>query len=427
MFNDFINILNSNDFLATKKNLLLAVSGGVDSMVLCHLMQRTDFQIGVAHVDHNTRQGESKKDADFVKECCSTYNIPFHLASFQHDPTTSANFQKSAREFRYHFFQSLGYDLILTAHHKDDNIETVLYNFLSGRSINLIPERVNNIYRPLISFSKNQILAYAKENNIDYREDLSNQSSDYDRNHIRNKIIPIIKSQFPNAEGKILGLAQRMSEDQKTLKKIATDLIQPFVKNKRIEISKETTRNYPQLLRYTILDYGFNPSQSDNIISSIETVGARFLSHTHELIIDRDLLIIEPLVVQAEPKEVIVEMDNLPVTVGYGRYNLKFKLVQHLGIEDKNNVYVSKSSIVEKLIISTWQFGDEFYPFGMNGKKQSLKKYFTNMKMDRLTKQRIPIIRHKDQIVWICGYRMDERYSRNTEKGPYLHISLSLK
>ncbi len=196
-----------------KDTILLAVSGGVDSMVMIELFIKSEFLIGVAHVDHNTREGDSKRDKEFVEEYCKSRDIPFYSTSFNFNTKNteqSNNFQEAARDFRYNWMEEImseyDYNFIATGHHLDDNIETFLYRISRGvglESLGGISDKTDFIIRPLLSFSKEEILLFAKQNNIEYVEDRTNLKDDYDRNFIRHNIVPQYEKLHSNFKKRI--------------------------------------------------------------------------------------------------------------------------------------------------------------------------------------------------------------------------------
>ena len=186
-------------------------------------------------------------------------------------PEPNINFQSFAREARYSFFQSLGYDKILTAHHSDDNLETVLLHIFTGRSINQIPEINKNVIRPLLDFSKQEIIEYAEQNKIEYVQDESNFGTSYDRNFIRNKIIPLLDENFAQAKKRILNLSSNISENEDLLTQCSSELLEIEKQNERFIINKaKLSEGKSLLLFHGIKQWGFNVSQCEDIIDHIE-------------------------------------------------------------------------------------------------------------------------------------------------------------
>jgi len=423
--NRILNHIKSKNFFDNKKSLLLAVSGGVDSMVLLHLMQQTDNQIAVAHVDHHTRDNQSTEDAQFVEKYCHENSIPFHISHFSYDELANGNFHQQSHIFRYNFFFSLGYDLILTAHHKDDHTETIILNFLNGKSTLGIAEQRKNLVRPLLEFTKNEILEYAKEYRIDHVHDKSNDTNAYDRNFIRNEIIPRISDRMPHLTEKIIHLSQRAKSDAILLQKLVNEKSNITTLKDRITISKDSLMEDHNFLYHLIKDLGYNRSQASDIIGSIDHTGAQFFSEAYELIIDRDLLIINKLNPE-KPQELTIVLDNLPQTIQFCDSLISIDHADHVEkATDNQNAYFPMEKIGNKIIVRSWKAGDAFHPYGMHNQSKLLKKFFIDEKVDRLSKSKIPIFLNKEDIIWVGGIRTDERYKWEKTTGSFLRIELS--
>ena len=393
-------------------------------------MQKTPYYIVVAHFDHLTREGQSSSDAKFVEDYCKKNEIPFHLEHMTYDNAFN-NFQNEARNQRYAFFENLGFDKILTAHHKDDVLESILLNIFRGKSLNAIQENTGNIYRPLLIFSKNEILEYAHSNKVQYVEDKSNFENNYDRNFVRNEVIPKLSGKFDNFEDRILNLSQFVNQKSSTLGFLSNHIINPTQTRSSITISKEKfdfieDHNHKvQVIYHCIKPWGFNMDQCSQIILSLSSVGATFKSESHELLIDRESIIIKENTEQDESKKTI-SLANKHQKLTWGSYELEFEKNYDGDVHFRpETAYIDQSRLSGNLKLRSWQEGDYFYPLNMNHQKQSLKKFFVNNKVDRFTKQAIPILTTEDnQIIWIVGKRLDDRFKVTPDTTSILMVSI---
>ena len=420
----FLKHIKSKNFFDIKKRILVAVSGGIDSMVLLHLMQQTDYQIAVAHIDHNTRSGKSAEDALFIKKYCSDNNIEFHISDFKDDNEDKGNFHHKAHSFRYKFFQSLDYDYIITAHHKDDHIETLVLNFVNGKANKGIPEINGNIVRPLLIFKKSEIEKYAQLNEVPYVEDSSNKTDDYDRNFLRNKIIPQLQSRFKDIDEKLINHHIRSRADQELLDKLISEKIKIDKSNFPILISKSSIDCDAQLLYHSIKYFGFNRSQATDMVSALDHTGSIFYSGTHTLLVDRQKIIISDKI-DTKTEAIYINLSKLPLSLRFIDYTMRFELVTKIEDESDYICYFPISLIDKTLTLRTWKDGDSFCPIGMNGKHKTIKKFFADSKIDRLTKHQIPLLLSGKDIMWVCGYRSDHRFRYEGSESEFLKVTLS--
>ena len=279
------------------KKFLLAVSGGADSAVLSHLFRVSGFEFQIAHVNYHFRGEDSNLDQKIVQDFCKKNNIKFHLKDVsEEEKTEMKSLQNWAREVRYDFFFNLlekeNLDFIVTAHHLNDELETFIINLSRGsgiKGLSGIPKNENRILRPFLTFSKSEIYAFAEENNIDFREDKSNQKDDYLRNKIRNQIVPKMVEVFPNfleqfgeSIGYLATVNQFFQEEiQKTFDEIFIDGNESdFILNKEILFQKHKT-----IIIEIIRKLGFTGIEIEKIMSAEN--GKFFRSSTHEITIKR--------------------------------------------------------------------------------------------------------------------------------------------
>ena len=414
-----------NKLLIDEDRLLLAVSGGKDSVCLLHLFTQLDYPLAVAHCNFLLRGEESNKDEQFVRSLSEHYELPFFVSVLILRLIQKKNIstQMAARELRYNWFADLGFDKIATAHHQDDNIETLLLK--KNRKASLeglcgIPLINKNIIRPFLVFSSKEIKEYLLENNHFWREDASNESTDYQRNEIRLKQLPKMEKQDSNVRTKLL---QELTDNQKRydllLKEV--DKIRPLVwrkQNNHVEFLFKTLLNHPQKeeLMYELLkEYGAFPWKDVFALTNAIS-GKEIRNEKYRLLKDREsILVIE----QHKKIEQTVFIDNDLKSI-YAPITLSFSIVQ-----GKQQIDLSNSSIAaldfEKLsfplTLRKWQKGDFFIPLGMQGRK-NVSDYMIDQKFTILQKENTWVLCSNNEIVWLVGHRLDDRFKlvAQTEK-----------
>lgn len=414
--------LQENFRFLENKNLLIACSGGVDSIVLTHLMKKLNYQISLAHCNFSLRGKESDGDEAFVIGFAKKLEIPIYVETFdtvKYSEKNKISIQLAARELRYQWFNHLlsgfNYEYVLTAHHLDDDVETFLINFLRGtglKGLTGIPHQNQKIVRPLLNFSKEEILQYAKKENLSWREDSSNLETDYLRNKLRLDIIP----NFKNLNSSFLKNFQTTRRNLIASKKIIDDylvLIYKLIVTEKgedfhidIPILK-TLPNYDALLYELLSDFGFTEWNDIKKLITAST-GKRVFSTTHQLLKNREELILSKLSAHFRI------IHDVPATGINMPLQLEITEVEFMDETGKDIIYVDADKVEFPLILKHWEEGEDFYPFGMRGKKK-LSKFFKDEKLSLLEKERIYILYNKDEVVWIIGMRMDNRY-KVTEK-----------
>ena len=405
------------------KKLLLAVSGGVDSMVLMHLFQQLHYDIAIAHCNFQLRGIESDGDELFVqvkseKLQVKSYCIRFDTESYSKENKLSI--QLAARKLRYDWFQELlsenKLDYLVTAHHLDDNVETFLINFTRGTGLDGltgIPAQNENIIRPLLPFSRKEIENYALDNKIQWREDSSNASDKYFRNKLRHDIVPVFKELnigfLDSFQNTLHHLQQAGSLVNDASKLVYEKVVEE--KENQLEIHLKTLlqfKNYKAYLFQWLKDYGF--SAWNDIYDLVEAQsGKQVFSETHVLLKDREkLLLSERKTTATEAVFFIESIDskvNIPLKLVFSRFS---------GGEyvNSNCIFVDKDKLKFPLIIRKWKEGDYFYPSGMTGKKK-LSKYFKDEKYSLIDKENQWLLCSEDQIIWVIGKRADNRFITN--------------
>lgn len=428
MKNRFGKYIIDNQLFTKNDKLLVAVSGGVDSIVLCQLLYLNGYHFSIAHYNFQLREEESNEDEAFVKSLADNWQVPFYVKRMdtkQYVLDNKISTQVAARDLRYTWFEELrntfNFDYILTAHHASDSIETVLYNFAKGSGLlglTGIKPKNKAIIRPLLWAKKEEILAFLKAENLPFREDSSNESDKYARNKIRHHIIPVFKQLNPSFETTANETIQRLAETQvlfdffiKNIKKEITHYL-----DNQLFIDKNELKTYPSVstvLFELLKEFGFNNDQVAQILQEEEfKTGTLFYSQTHKLLIDRTHYIVAQQVNQVETDtSFIIQKDDI-LLKGSG-----FELVfTHL--KEKTDVFSKNPNLTLldadrlsfPLTLRKWQEGDRFQPLGMNGKSQLLSDFFRLQKLSVFEKEKVWILANvNDQICWVVGFRIDER------------------
>ncbi len=435
MLSKFQNQINENLPFLKGKKLLLAVSGGIDSMVLMRLCIEMKMDISVAHCNFTLRGDESDTDEDFVKSQTDKLQIPIFIKKF--DTKKIAEKEKSsiqvvARNLRYEWFNTLlinnDYDYMLTAHHLDDSLETFLINFTRGSGLNGltgIPQQNVSIVRPLLPFSRTEIEIFAKENKVEWREDSSNASDKYLRNKLRHDVIPMLKELNPSLlysfENTISNLqqAQSLVDDASRIvyRKVVTDT--NF--QKRINLTELIQLpNYNAYLYQWLEPLGFSDWESINDLATAQS-GKQIHSQNHTLLKDRNFLIVFAKQESEKTTLFLIEKEQKEV-----KFPLKVKFcnVDDISNQATNTIFVDEDKLQFPLVIRKWQEGDWFYPHGLNGKKK-LSKFFKDEKYSLLDKSEAWLLCSNNQIVWIIGDRQDDRFKVTETTTKILKIKYS--
>ncbi len=435
MFSKFQDHIVSKFLYLRNKKLFLAVSGGLDSMVLLHLMRHLPCEIAVLHCNFQLRGLESFGDQDFVRDYCDQNKIPFFTTQFDTEAFAKdykLSTQVAARELRYSWFYELleteDFDFILTAHHADDNLETFIINLTRGTGLDGlvgIPEQNDNIVRPLLPFSRDEILKYAEENNIKWREDSSNASDKYLRNKIRHNLVPILKEINPNflyafqKTQSYLHESREMAEDasimiyQQVAKEMGDDIHFDLNQLKKLP-------NYKSYLYQWLNEFGF--LAWNDIYDLVESQsGKQVFSAEFRLLKNRNTLILSPLAEVNETEEYLINENQSDVN-----FPLKLSLcnVGHITIDSNKAIFVDAEKIQFPLVLRKWNEGDVFHPFGMNGKSKKVSKLFKDEKLSLIEKEKTWILCSDNQIVWVIGIRQDERFKIETTTNNILKIEL---
>ncbi|NOZ46490.1 MAG: tRNA lysidine(34) synthetase TilS [Chlorobi bacterium] len=430
MYEKFIKYIEENYLINNSQSVLLAVSGGVDSMVMLDLFRKTNYNIGVAHCNFKLRGKESDDDEEFVRNKANDFNIPIYSVHFDTEKYANKkgiSIQMAARELRYNWFEEIRdknkYDLIAIAHNGDDVIETFLSNLIRGtgiKGLTGIKPKNDLIIRPILDFYRSEILYYADYNEINYREDSSNNSVKYKRNFIRHEIIPLFEKLNPDVKITISETIQKLKDVEEIYRQKIESTKKQAVKieNGNIIISvselKKLNPLKPYLFEY-LKPFGFSNDSLERIIENgNKQSGKIFYSEKYQLLIDRKNLIISKKVSKGNPVFYIKENDksiDFLIKLNLKRFDRddSFSVIKNEKIAQ-----VDFSKLTFPLKLRKWNAGDFFYPLGMKRQKK-VSDFFIDLKMSRLEKEEAWILESANEIVWIIGKRIDNRY-KVTEK-----------
>ena len=419
------------------KNILVACSGGIDSVVLVRILKELKFNISLAHCNFSLRGIESDEDEKFVISIADKLSIPIFNTKFdtkQFKEINKVSTQMAARELRYHWFDELckkhSFDFIATGHHLDDEIETFLINLTRGtgiRGLIGIPETNHKVIRPLLMISRNDIYEYAIKNNITWREDHSNTDTDYLRNKFRLNVIPSLRQTNTN----FLKGFQKTTTHLKTSLSLVNDYMELIkklvfiVKETSIEIDILKLKGLPNtnyLIYELLFPYGF--TNWGDIIDLLDAqTGKKIFSKKYRLLKNRNFLILDQKnQINIESHFYINEGDKILKKPLF----LSINKVEEILDYTPNNLYLDFDKLVFPLKLRLWEDGDYFFPFGMKGKKK-LSKFFKDEKLSLISKEKIWVLLSENNIIWVVGMRSDERFKVDDETKHILKITYSEK
>jgi tRNA(Ile)-lysidine synthase len=415
-------------FICPENNVLIvAISGGIDSIVLAHLLKQTSTPLVLAHCNFKLRNEESFRDEQFVSEFAKYHSLPLEIKQFETKEFAEINkisIQEAARKLRYQWFEELRLyyvsknktAFIATAHHANDNIETACLNFFRGtgiKGLTGIPEKNDFVIRPLLSFQKTDLLEYAKAHSLQFVEDSSNQSNKYSRNYIRNEFIPSLKNIYPEVEMNILQNIERF----KDVLEIYNNQVEQLRKKIFIKKDKEfhipiilllKQKAYKTLLYEYLKDFNFTSSQIQEILKLVDADNGSYIaSFTHRIIKNRKWLIVASLqqeqnsyfIIDANQKK--IEATSFLITVEKSD-SIEINSSSHTVSIDANKMQFP-------LIVRKWKEGDYFYPLGMK-KKKKIARFLIDQKLSITEKENVWIVQSNQQIVWVINYRLDDRF-----------------
>lgn len=414
------------------ESVLLAVSGGRDSVLMARMFSAAGFKFGIAHCNFSLRDEESEKDMQFTSELASELGVPFYTTTFNtgayaHDHRISI--QMAARELRYKWLEQVragsGYAYIAVAHHQNDVIETMLFNLVRGTGISGmrgIAVKKGKIIRPLLFLTRQEIDRCVESSGIVFREDRSNESTKYARNKIRLEVIPLLRQLNPALEETFEANRKRFADLEvlleKRLEELKRELFRPL-EGGETEISlAELKKLEPRdtLLYGLFQPYGFTGAVLNDLSRSWENEpGKVFSSASYDLVIDRDRLILVPKELDSPAA---ISIDKERILIGWHDQKFRSNMVPADGYRLKKETAVAQLDMDRlkfPLLLRSWTPGDYFYPLGMNGKKK-VSDFFIEHKIPRHRKKYIGILENGNgDILWIAGMRLDDRYKITAE------------
>ncbi|WP_018615513.1 tRNA lysidine(34) synthetase TilS [Segetibacter koreensis] len=460
----FIQHLKQFSFIQQKQKQLLTISGGVDSVVLCDLMFAAQYDFVIAHCNFQLRGAESERDEQFVRSLGNKYGKEVLVKKFDTDKYATENkisIQVAARELRYRWFyevisgnfstlnQNIPTDdssltathlqlrahpihYILTAHHANDNIETLLMNFFKGTGISglhgILPVQ-GKIVRPLLFAKKDELVAYAMENNLPFVEDSSNLSDKYTRNFFRHNLFPMLKEIYPNIEDNLLNNIQRLTEVEELYKQSVEKHKKKLLEYKGNEVhvpvlKLQKTSPLSTIIYEIIKDFGFTSTRVQEVIELLESETGKYISSSsHRIIKNRNWLIISPNQ-STEATNILIEEKDKKVMFSDGELSLEVIESSTFQIPSSNNTAaLDCAEISFPLLLRKWKQGDYFYPLGMK-KKKKLSRFFIDQKLSKTDKENVWVLEMNKKIIWIVGQRIDDRCKIQPSTKTVLKISL---
>ena len=408
------------------EKFIAAVSGGIDSVVLCELCKQSRIQFSIAHCNFQLRGEESERDEKFVREIAEKYGVEVFVKKFDTEAYANAkkfSIQEAARDLRYQWFIQLkkekGFSFTLLAHHADDNIETLLMNFFRGtglQGLTAMPEENRGekfILRPLLGVRRKEIIEFAKQNQLSWVEDSSNASSKYTRNFFRNELLPAIKKSYPQVEENLLANIDRFKKTnslyQAAVEELKKKVCEKYASEVRIPILKLMKYQQTSLIYEIIKDYGFGEKQVEEVIKLADAESGKFIANDqYQIIKSRKWFVIAPKTIVADT--IAIEEGMEKICFSGGQLELRTIPFEKFRLQKKEDIAQLDSRDIEfPLLLRKWKRGDYFYPLGMR-KKKKLARFFIDQKLSKNQKENIWVVESNKKIIWVVGMRIDDRF-----------------
>lgn len=425
MVDDFLSYIEKEGLIKKGDKVLLAVSGGIDSVVMAYLFYRSSIHFGIAHCNFQLRDAESDKDALFVEALANQFKKPFFIKSFdtkKYAMKNNISTQMAARELRYDWFKKLlkkeGYSSLATAHHVNDSLETAIFNFSKGTGISgirgILPKSSNSI-RPILFTSKAQIETFANKHQLKWREDSSNQTDDYSRNHIRHNVIPELTKINPNLEFTVNSTLERLRDVEAIFKqqveRFKTERIHHLNDSTYILLhNTATVKGFRTVLHEVLKEYGFNYAQTTELLKRKNESGRLFSSNDYSLNVDREQLIIVKKEEKEPDFECEIDREDDIVIAPHGTIRFDWKASPpSTFLKNCNIAYFATDELYFPLKLRRWKQGDSFQPLGMVNKKK-LSDLMIDRKIPLNLKKNVMVLESNNKIIWVVGYQPDDRF-----------------
>ncbi len=430
MHKRLINYVHQHQLFNRGNRLLLAISGGLDSVVLADLLHQSGFVFGMAHVNFGLRGAESNRDEMFVRQLATQYGATLSVAHFdakQFAATEGCSVQVAARKLRYDWFDRLtssngGNETIpthiLTAHHADDNTETLLMNFFKGTGISglrgILP-RQGKLVRPMLCFTREEIMQYATEKKLAWVEDSSNESDAYTRNYFRHQVIPLVEAQFPAVMQNLQDNALRFRDIELLYRRQVALAKKQLLEQKGNEVhipvlKLQKTVGLRTILYEIITEYGFTALQTDEVLALLNSETGKYVaSATHRVIKHRYWLIIAPQ--RVDDATIFIAEGEGTVALPGGEY-LRVELLENQTREivPAPEVALLDADLVQfPLLIRGWKSGDYLYPLGMR-KKKKVSRLLSDLKRSMVQKEHTRVVEMNRKLLWVINERIDDRF-----------------
>jgi tRNA(Ile)-lysidine synthase len=443
LLRNFKGFIKDNDLFSTNDSLILAVSGGIDSIVLCELCSQAGYRFSIAHCNFQLRGAESERDAQFVQSIAVRYKAPFHIQRFETAAYAAENklsIQVAARELRYQWFAQLLDQVkdnhngkwVLTAHHRDDSIETSLMNFFKGTGVTglrgMLPKK-DKLVRPLLFAAKKELIGFATQHGLSFEEDSSNAETKYTRNYFRNEVIPLVSKIYPEAEANLASNLARFRDMeilyQQAIAWHKERLIEVKGREVHIPVLKLKKSMPLNTIVYELIrDYGFTPQQVPEVVGLLDSESGKYVqSPSHRVIRNRKWLIIAP-VVTALAATILIEEEGA-VNFAHGTIIIKKMevLAGALAILPDTIACLDAALIRFPLLLRPARQGDYFYPLGMKRKKK-IARFLIDLKVSKTGKEKVWVLEMDKKILWVVGRRIDDRFRIGPATKNMLRIEL---
>ncbi|HET6994251.1 MAG TPA: tRNA lysidine(34) synthetase TilS [Chitinophagaceae bacterium] len=469
LLESFGTFIKQNNLFSAKDKLVIAVSGGVDSIVLCELCKQAGYNFIIAHCNFQLRGEESLRDENFVKNLGERYQVEVKSIRFDTESYAKENkisIQEAARELRYDWFFKIVQELmpqpaeagketnksvpgwhvgdqrffVLTAHHADDNAETVAMNFFRGTGLHgltgipIAGDQSGNrtlraffLRRPLLPFFKEELLQFARENKLQFVEDSSNQSSKYTRNFFRNEVLPAISKVYPQVKDNLQDNIKRFGEIERLYQISVGEIVKKLCRQKgeevHIPIKQLLGYNNKALVYEVIASYGFSEKQVDEVLKLAEGDSGSYIDSpaaNYRIIKHRHWFIISP---SRSPlaENIIIEEKDTRTQFSEGVLRIE-KTGNKQPVTGHQVACLDAKEIQFPLLLRKWKAGDYFYPLGMK-KKKKLARFFIDQKLSKTSKEKAWVIEMNKKIIWIVGMRIDERFKITESTSQVLQLS----